>query len=393
MDKRNVELECPHCDRTFKQVMLVVRLLMPAYTYILQAAKLLILTFSACMQIQRFREHIQKKHADMAEAGGDASAASSSAFTMAPSAEKPQVSLSTASQRTQTDSYAWPSQNEPAVSLQGKTMDVGAKAGVYTEKSPKMLLHEWCIQKKRPTPRYRITVAEEGEQITKAKVQHVAAACPCFLCIDICCDFTSPDDNNERGHVQVVMADPKDRDEDIVVFLAVEHQCSSQEETGQRTAVTALHRIAGERALHRVLPEMYRPMWKQLGEKVNLQVVRHLFLFLEVCFAVPSSAQKLLRQSRKSSESVIFPCQAEAKAQGAARAAAAAEARQVREKARRLSEMRRAPKDVVMSEAQRRLVQSILRDQGHDLGSLTTPAAASQSEEGLSHSLLRLPEG
>lgn len=46
-----------------------------------------------------------------------------------------------------------------------------------------------------------------------------------------------------------------------------------------------------------------------------------------------------------------------------------------------------------MSEAQRRLVQGILRDQGHDLGSLTTLAAASESQEGLSHSLLRLPEG
>lgn len=50
-------------------------------------------------------------------------------------------------------------------------MDIGAKAGFYTEKSPKMLLHEWCMQKKRPTPRYRITAAEEGEQITKAKVE------------------------------------------------------------------------------------------------------------------------------------------------------------------------------------------------------------------------------
>ena len=49
-------------------------------------------------------------------------------------------------------------------------MDVGAKAGPYTEKSPKLLLHEYCIQKKRPTPRYRITAAKEGEQITKAKV-------------------------------------------------------------------------------------------------------------------------------------------------------------------------------------------------------------------------------
>ena len=103
VDKRNVELECPHCDRSFKQVMLVLRLLMPAWTHIVQGAKLLILTHSACMQIQRFREHIQKKHADVSEADGDASAALSSVTTDAPSAEKPQVSLSTASQRAQID--------------------------------------------------------------------------------------------------------------------------------------------------------------------------------------------------------------------------------------------------------------------------------------------------
>ena len=93
--------------------------------------------------------------------------------------------------------------------------------------------------------------------------------------------------------MQVVMADPKDRDEDIVVFLAAEHQCSSQEETGQRMAVTALHRVAGERALHRVLPEMYRPMWKQLGEKVSSsQVIRHCSFSLRAWSAVPLSAQK-----------------------------------------------------------------------------------------------------
>ncbi len=84
-----------------------------------------------------------------------------------------------------------------------------------------------------------------------------------------------------NGALQVVLADPKDREQDIVVFLAAEHQCSSQEETGQRTAVTALHRVAGERALHRVLPEMYRPMWKHLSEKVSLQNVGQLCLYPE----------------------------------------------------------------------------------------------------------------
>ena len=69
--------------------------------------------------------------------------------------------------------------------------------------------------------------------------------------------------------MQVVLADPKDRDKDIVAFLAAEHQCSSVEESGQRVAVTALHRVAGERALHRVLPEMYRPLWQQLNDHVS----------------------------------------------------------------------------------------------------------------------------
>ena len=67
----------------------------------------------------------------------------------------------------------------------------------------------------------------------------------------------------------MVLADPKDRDKDVVAFLAAEHQCASQEETGQRVAVTALHRVAGDRALHRVLPDMYRPMWDQLSKHVS----------------------------------------------------------------------------------------------------------------------------
>ena len=67
--------------------------------------------------------------------------------------------------------YVWCAQL--SLSMQGKTMDVGAKAGFYTEKSPKMLLQEWCIQKKRPTPRYKITAGDGEEQITKAKVSSV----------------------------------------------------------------------------------------------------------------------------------------------------------------------------------------------------------------------------
>ncbi len=70
--------------------------------------------------------------------------------------------------------------------------------------------------------------------------------------------------------VQVVLADPKDRNKDIVVFLAEEHQADTPEEAEQRAAVTALHRVAGDRALHRVLPEAYLPLWQELCAKVVL---------------------------------------------------------------------------------------------------------------------------
>ena len=91
--------------------------------------------------------------------------------------------------------------------------------------------------------------------------------------VSFCCYEPGPGRLWWRGTgaacLQVVLADPKDREKDIVAFLAAEHQCGSQEESGQRVAVTALHRVAGERALHRVLPEMYRPLWHQLGEHVS----------------------------------------------------------------------------------------------------------------------------
>jgi hypothetical protein len=67
----------------------------------------------------------------------------------------------------------------------------------------------------------------------------------------------------------VVLADPKNRDQDVVVFLATEHLCDSKEEAEQRVAVAALHRVAGKRSLHRVLPPSYRSLWQDLGVKVS----------------------------------------------------------------------------------------------------------------------------
>jgi len=62
---------------------------------------------------------------------------------------------------------------------QANVMDVGAKAGYYTEKSPKMMLLEWCQQQKRPTPRYRTTAAE-GDSAGKCKV-YATQICSCDL--------------------------------------------------------------------------------------------------------------------------------------------------------------------------------------------------------------------
>ena len=154
------------------------------------------------------------------------------------------------------------------VPMQGKTMDVGAKAGFYTEKSPKMLLQEWCIQKKRPTPRYRIIAGDEGEQITKAKVSTMLQPSIESACRSVS-DTAVYAGLELLACGQVVLADPKDRDKDVVVFLETAHQIANIEEAGQRLAVTALHRVNGDRALHRVLPEQYRSLWHQLGEQVG----------------------------------------------------------------------------------------------------------------------------
>ena len=129
-----------------------------------------------CLQVQRLREHIDKKHAELADANGGATADASadSKGTAESSAQQTLQAGSKASRHCRHFSRCFSDVGcvrcPDTLYMQGKTMDVGAKAGFYTEKSPKMLLQEWCIQKKRPTPRYRVTANDEGEQITKAKV-------------------------------------------------------------------------------------------------------------------------------------------------------------------------------------------------------------------------------
>ena len=58
----------------------------------------------------------------------------------------------------------------PLVALQPvTTMQPGSKGGYYTEKSPKMLLLEWCQQQKRQKPRYKVMAA--GAKALRCKVR------------------------------------------------------------------------------------------------------------------------------------------------------------------------------------------------------------------------------
>lgn len=76
VDKRNVELECPHCDRTFKQVRSSSAVITPLTVPFLAIRHGRLVLH---LQVQRFREHIQKKHAAVVDAESMPSAESASA--------------------------------------------------------------------------------------------------------------------------------------------------------------------------------------------------------------------------------------------------------------------------------------------------------------------------
>ncbi|KAK9809193.1 hypothetical protein WJX72_011126 [[Myrmecia] bisecta] len=214
-------------------------------------------------QVQRLKEHIAKKHPPEDEGGDDAaSVAGSSAAAEGPSNVAQQ-----------------------AAPPGGKMFDVGSRAGFYTERSPKMILMEHCTKQKLGKPRFQ----------------------------------ARPDKHGTIG-CRVVIPNLKDNTKDIVVFLEESQAAATEEEAQQRGAVAMLHRIAGERALHRVLPPAYRPLWDEMA--------------------------------------VL----AEERAKRDAKRAAAAEERAQRERAHRAADARRKPARVVMSDHQRTMVESVLRD-------------------------------
>lgn len=110
------------------------------------------------MQLERYREHL-KKHADETAAAGPEGDAGAE-----PSAAEAEPSVPAGGARQNPTGAAGGARQNPSVDTQGgsKMMDVGARAGYYTEKSPKMMLMEWTQQQKRPKPRYVVQKLGEG---------------------------------------------------------------------------------------------------------------------------------------------------------------------------------------------------------------------------------------
>lgn len=157
------EMPCPHCERVFKQA-------------------------------DRLKQHIQKQHADVAAAADAGASSSSSAGAAAAAAEQPPKVLAPAavaavgaaaaaavksvaaagkpgkgdSRGDASAGAASTSAAAPASAAAPKLMDIGSRAGYYEAKSPKLLLHEWCLREKAPRPRYRASQAEGG--LWKCKV-------------------------------------------------------------------------------------------------------------------------------------------------------------------------------------------------------------------------------
>lgn len=53
------------------------------------------------------------------------------------------------------------------------------------------------------------------------------------------------------------------------MFLDATHAAASEEEVQQKGALAALHAVAGDRALHRILPQGFLGQWDWLSQQVR----------------------------------------------------------------------------------------------------------------------------
>ncbi|KAF8055672.1 DHX57 [Scenedesmus sp. PABB004] len=228
LDKRGTEEKCPHCDRVFKQN-------------------------------NRLKEHVAKHHAELAApepapSGKQASAASTSSSSSAAAAAPATRPSSASSTAAGSSTAARPPAPRAAVgaaaacaaaSASGAgagsgTFDVGSRGGYYTEKSPKLMLHEWCGQAKRPRPKYKAVPVDAAR-------------------------------GGKGWRARVVLPDPKlpGSDRDLVVWLDAAHAAEGEEEALQRGAVAALQAVAGDRGLDYVLPQRYRQLWRDMQHQAE----------------------------------------------------------------------------------------------------------------------------
>lgn len=201
VDKRGQELQCPHCDRTFKQS-------------------------------GRLQDHIKKQHANETESNVQ---------------QQPNVDNS--------------SNKNNATK---KMMDVGSRGGYFDVKSPRLILHEWLLREKKPKARFKALLAPDG----------VSWTC------------------------KVVLPHERQSEKDIVVFLQDKYAATDEEDAKQRGAVAALHRIAGDRALERVLPGQYRTLWQELGVAATQREERKLKAASEAARRATKLKERRLREGK-----------------------------------------------------------------------------------------------
>lgn len=70
-------------------------------------------------------------------------------------------------------------------------------------------------------------------------------------------------------HMQVVLPDGKDFKKDTVIFLDAAKAAASEEEAQQAAALAALHTVAGDRSMHRILPRQHLDDWAWYGVRVG----------------------------------------------------------------------------------------------------------------------------
>lgn len=71
--------------------------------------------------------------------------------------------------------------------------------------------------------------------------------------------------------MQVVLPDLKDSNSDHIVWLSPGQACEAEEAAQNYGALAALHGVAGDRALHRILPSAYSDRWEWLNTEVKAQ--------------------------------------------------------------------------------------------------------------------------